>query len=33
MWAFSQVFSDELGGLVGEFESVGYEVSECPFEL
>ena len=30
LWAFTEVFSDELGGLIGQFESVGYEVDECP---
>ena len=33
LWAFSQAFSEELGGLIAEFESVGYEVDECPFDL
>ena len=33
LWAFSEAFSEELGGLIGQFESVGYEVEECPFDL
>ena len=33
LYAFSEAFSDELGGLIGQFESVGHEVEECPFDL
>ena len=33
LWAFTEVFSEELGGLIGQFESVGYEVEECPYDL